>query len=91
LEELNGEKIVAVGLENLIAALREELADYLLTTEDRTDLRTIKSYLDQSVKTDAEPKFEGLQIGGTWNASTGKWEGGVSISNDGELSGAIFT
>jgi hypothetical protein len=79
LEELNGEKIVAGGLENLIAALREELADYLLTPEDRADLTMMKGYLNQSVKTDASPEFAGLKVGT------------VEISAGGEISGAIFT
>lgn len=91
LEQLNSNTITVEGFAYLINAIKTELADYSLTQEDRTDLRTIKSYLDQSVKKDAEPRFEGLQIGGTWNATTGKWVGGVSISSDGELSGAIFT
>lgn len=91
LEQLNSNTITVDGFSNLVTAIRTALADYLLTPEDRTDINTIKGYLNQSVKTDASPKFDGLQIGGTWNASTGEWEGGVNISSSGEIDGAVFT
>lgn len=91
LQQLNGNEVVAADFTNLVSAIQTALADYLLTAQDRTDINTIKGYLNQSVKTDAEPRFEGLQIGGTWNASTGKWQGGVSISSSGEIDGAVFT
>ena len=79
LQQLNGNEVVAADFTNLVSAIQTALADYLLTAEDRQDLTTIKGYLNQSVKTDAEPEFAGLTIGN------------VTISSSGEIDGAVFT
>lgn len=70
----SGKAYLASYVEGVLSAENE-----LVTAEDRAAINGISNYLDQSVKQETSPRFAGMQIGGTWDASTGKWTGGITI------------
>ena len=78
IEKLNGETVRSTGEENLIAKIQEELADHLVSDEDRQALEDLDNNINQPVKTTDSPTFAGLTIGS------------LIIHDDGTIEGAKF-